>query len=90
MITTLKGLVYRKKIFQQNTIRGWRLPGAVFSSDSPGQDHVFRHQRHSLGVDGAEQTVLEQSHHVGLGGLLQGHDSGALEPQIPATANLQC
>ena len=57
----------------------------MFSSDSPGQSHVFRHESNSLGVNGAEQTVLEQSHHVGLGGFLEAEDGGGLEPEVSGT-----
>ena len=63
------------------------LPRGVFSSNSPGQSHVFRHESNSLGVNGAEQTVLEQSHQVGLACLLKSEYCGGLEPQIPSIAN---
>ena len=33
-------------------------------------------------MDGAEVSVLEEADQVGLAGLLQGHDGGALEAQI--------
>ena len=36
-------------------------------------------------MDGAEETVLEEGHHVSLGGLLEAEDSGSLEPQIFCT-----
>lgn len=53
-----------------------------FSSDSSGQLHVLGHDGDSLGVDGAEVGVLEESDHVGLGGFLEGKDGGGLEPQV--------
>ena len=33
-------------------------------------------------MDGAQVGVLEQTHEVGLGGLLEGEDGGALEAQV--------
>jgi hypothetical protein len=33
-------------------------------------------------VNGAKVGVLEETHEVGLGSLLEGSDGGALEPQI--------
>ena len=33
-------------------------------------------------MDGAQVGVLEQADEVGLGRLLQGHNGGALEPQV--------
>ena len=33
-------------------------------------------------MDGAQVGVLEQANQVGLAGLLQSHDGGALEPQV--------
>ena len=40
------------------------------SPDPPGQLDVLWHDGHTLGVDGAEVGVLEQSDQVGLTGLL--------------------
>ena len=36
-------------------------------------------------MNGAEKTVLEEGHHVGLGCFLEGQDSGGLEPQVLGT-----
>ena len=52
------------------------------ATDSAGQLDVLGHDGDSLGVDGAEVGVLEESHQVGLAGLLQSHHGGALEPQV--------
>ena len=61
------------------------LPNLVFPSNTPCKDHIFRHQGHSLGMNGAEKTVLEEGHHVGFSGLLESHDSCGLEPQVFGT-----
>ena len=53
-----------------------------FSSDSSGQLHVLRHDGNSLGVDGAEVGVLEESNHVGLSSLLEGKDGRGLESEV--------
>ena len=52
------------------------------SSDSPGQLDVLGHDGDSLGVDGAQVGVLEQTNKVGLAGLLESHDSRGLEPEV--------
>ena len=44
--------------------------------------HVLWHDGNSLGVDGAEVGVLEESDHVGLSGLLKGEDGGGLESEV--------
>ena len=53
-----------------------------FTTDPPGQLDILRHDGHSLGVDGTEVGVLEETHQVGLTSLLKSHDSRALEPQV--------
>ena len=52
------------------------------SSDSSGELHVLWHDGNSLGVDGAEVGIFEKTDHVGLGGLLEGEDSGGLESKV--------
>ena len=53
-----------------------------FSSDSSGELHVLGHDGYSLGVDGAEVGVFEESNEVALGGFLEGQDGGGLESQV--------
>jgi len=43
---------------------------------------VLGHDGDSLGVDGAEVGVLEESDEVGFSGLLQGKNGGGLESQV--------
>ena len=52
------------------------------ATDPPCQLNVLGHDGHPLGVDGAQVGVLEETHQVGLAGLLQSHHSRALEPQV--------
>ena len=54
----------------------------ALSSDSASQLDVLGHDGHTLGVDGAQVGVLEQSNQVGLSGLLQSSDGRGLEAQI--------
>ena len=54
----------------------------ALATDTAGQLDVLGHDGHPLGVDGAQVGVLEETHQVGLAGLLQSHDGGALEPQV--------
>ena len=53
-----------------------------FPADSSSQLNVLRHDRHALGVDGAQVRVLEQADQVGLGGFLQGEHGRSLESQV--------
>ena len=52
------------------------------AADPPGQLDVLGHDGDPLGVDGAQVGILEETDEVGLAGLLEGHDGGALEPQV--------
>jgi len=52
------------------------------ATDSAGQLDVLWHDGDSLGVDGAQVGVLEETDQVSLGGLLQSHDGGRLESEI--------
>jgi len=52
------------------------------TTDSSGELHVLGHDGDSLGVDGAEVGVFEETDHVGLGGFLEGEDGGGLESEV--------
>ena len=52
------------------------------STDSASKLDILWHDGDTLGVDGAQVGVLEQTDQVGLAGLLESHDGGALEPQV--------
>ena len=52
------------------------------TSDSSSELHVLGHDGNSLGMDGAEVGVLEESDHVSLSGLLESEDGGGLESKI--------
>ena len=52
------------------------------TTDAPGQLDVLGHDGDTLGVDGAQVGVLEESDEVSLRGLLEGHDGGGLEPKV--------
>ena len=54
----------------------------TFSTDAASQLDVLGHDGHALSVDGAQVGVLEKSYQIGFAGLLQSHDSGALEAEI--------
>ena len=53
-----------------------------FSSDSSGELDVLWHDGDSLGVDGAQVGVFEETNEVSLRGFLEGHDGGGLESEI--------
>ena len=55
---------------------------STLATDTAGQLDVLGHDGHTLGMDGAQVGVLEQTDQVSLAGFLQGHDGGALETQI--------
>jgi len=55
---------------------------STLATDPPGQLDVLGHDGDPLGVDGAQVGVLKETNQVGLAGLLESHDSRALEPQV--------
>ena len=59
----------------------WKCLSA-FTADTTSQLDVLGHDRHSLGVDGAQVDVLKQTDQVSLARLLQSHHGRALEAQI--------
>ena len=52
------------------------------ATDTTSQLDVLWHDGDTLGVDGAQVGVLEETDQVGLAGLLESHNGGALESQI--------
>ena len=54
----------------------------ALATDAAGQLDVLGHDGHTLGVDGSQVGVLEQTHQIGLSSLLQGQDGTALEAQV--------
>ncbi len=55
---------------------------STLTTDSTSELDVFRHDGDSLGVNGAQVGVFEESDEICLAGLLQSHDGRALEAQI--------
>ena len=55
---------------------------STLPTDATGQLDVLGHDGDSLGVDGAQVGVLEQTDQVSLAGLLKSHDGRALEAQV--------
>ena len=55
---------------------------SALATDAAGQLHVLRHDCDTLGMDGAEVSVLEQTNKVALCSLLESHHGAALEAQI--------
>ena len=54
----------------------------TFTTDTAGKLDVLGHDGDTLGVDGAQVGVLEETDQVSLAGLLKGHDGRALEAEI--------
>ena len=54
----------------------------ALTTDAAGKLDVLGHDGHTLGVDGAQVGVFEQTNKVGLGSFLQSKDSGSLESQV--------
>ena len=52
------------------------------STDSSGQLDVLGHDGDTLGMDGTQVGVLKQTNQISLTGLLESHDSRALESQV--------
>jgi len=61
---------------------GDELGLSPLSTDPPGELDVLGHDGDTLGVDGAQVGVLEQTDQVSLAGLLKSSNSGRLEPEI--------
>ena len=55
---------------------------STLSTDTAGKLDVLGHDGDTLGVDGAQVGVLKQTDEVSLAGLLEGHDSRALEAEV--------
>ena len=69
------------KVFSKGLGKRAEDLGAL-SADTAGQLDVLGHDGDTLGVDGAQVGVLEETDQVSLAGLLQSHDGGALEAEI--------
>ena len=54
----------------------------TFATDSASQLDVLGHDGHTLGVDGTQVGIFEQTYKVSFAGLLKSHDGGALESEI--------
>ena len=59
-----------------------RINLSTLSADTAGELDVLGHDGDTLGVDGAQVGVFEESYEVGLGSFLEGHDGGGLEAEI--------
>lgn len=68
---------------EENLITSLRLEiaevGHAIATDASGEIHVFLHDGHSLGVDGAKVGVFEKTNDVGLGCLLESLEGLGLE-----------
>ena len=65
----------------QLLVQSIKSSGAL-TADSAGELHVLRHDGDTLGMDGAEVSVLEEANHVSLRGLLEGKDGRGLETEL--------
>ena len=54
----------------------------ALTTDAAGEVDVTGHDGDTLGVDGAQVGVLEETDDVGLSSLLKGEDGGGLEAEI--------
>ena len=75
-------MAFKKAVFVLSIRRLLLNNLSTLSTDAAGQLDVLGHDGDTLGVDGAQVGVLEQTNKVGLAGLLEGHDGRALEPQV--------
>merc|ERR1719396_280565 len=62
--------------------RATSTDSGALAPNAPRELDVLGHNRHALGVDGAQVGVLEQPHEVRLGRLLEGEDGRGLEAQV--------
>jgi len=54
----------------------------TFATDATSELDIFGHDGHTLGVDGTQVGVFEETHEVRLGRLLESKDGRGLEAQI--------
>ena len=59
-----------------------RRGSSTLATDTSGQLNILGHDRHTLGVDGAQVGVLEETDEVSLAGLLKSHDGRRLEAEV--------
>ena len=68
---------------RQVGFEGWHWSElGTLPADTAGKLDVLGHDGDTLGVDGAQVGVLEETDQVGLAGLLESHDSRALEAKV--------
>ena len=58
------------------------IKNGTFPSNSASQMYILRHDCDSLGVYGAEVSVLEEAYYVGFSSLLQGQHSVRSDPGV--------
>jgi hypothetical protein len=63
-------------------VRGGRACSRSLTADSAGELNVLGHDGDSLGVDGGEVGVFEETNEVGLSCLLEGENGGGLESEV--------
>ena len=76
--TKIGSSVALRRAFEKPPLTGL----STFSTNTTSQLDVFGHDCHTLGVDGTQVGVLKESNEVSLTGLLEGHDSRALESEV--------
>ena len=54
----------------------------ALTTDAAGELNVLGHDGDTLGVDGAEVGVLEETNEIGLRGLLEGSNGSSLEAEV--------
>ena len=59
-----------------------RINLSTLSADTAGKLDVLGHDGDTLGVDGAQVGVFEESYEVGFGSFLEGHDGRGLESEV--------
>ena len=55
---------------------------SAFTTDAAGELDILGHDGHTLGVDGSQVGILEETDKVSLSGLLESEDGGRLETEI--------
>jgi hypothetical protein len=77
-------LVVLKRTVQLCLCSDWSIAVdlSTFTTDATSQLDVLWHDGDTLGVDGAQVGVFEETDQVGLAGFLQSHDGGRLETQV--------
>jgi hypothetical protein len=87
LLGSYKSASLRQNLLENRSVYNVVLPKqcstlGTFATNATGKLDVFGHDGHTLGVDGTQVRVLEQTNEIGLRSFLKSQDSRRLETKI--------